>query len=66
MFAAKSKEPLLMGRQATVDLLIKIERNIFSVSKASDLNWLVQGGQQYSFFHFSEASLPIDSVINDC
>jgi hypothetical protein len=36
---------------------------MFAVSKASDLNWLVQGGQWYWAFPFSKGSLSEANLI---
>jgi len=35
------------GRLSTVDLFINLACFINAISKAADLNWLVQGGQLY-------------------
>jgi hypothetical protein len=48
---------------STVDLLIKgaclaKRYEMFAISKAADLNKLLQGGQPYLAFPFSQGSLP--------
>ncbi len=50
------------GGLSTVGLRIKIgcfvkKKNVASVWKGADLNWLVQGGQLYRSFPFSKDSL---------
>ncbi len=52
------------GALCTADVLINIgcfveEKNVISVRKAANPNWLVPGGQLYVFFHFSKDSVGI-------
>jgi len=51
--------PYWRGRLSTNDLLIK--KNIITVIKAADLNYLVQGGQLDWSFPFSKGSLMVGS-----
>ncbi len=53
----------LRGMLSTVDLPIQIaclikKKIMLSISKAKDLNWLIQGGQLYWAFPLNKGSLP--------
>ncbi len=65
-----SQKPLLKGE---VDLLVKMAgfvKKAFNIkSRRSELDQLVQGGQPYRTFHFSQGSMPYPSkykVVGSC
>ncbi len=57
------------GGLSTADLLIMVacfvkKKIILSISKAADLNWLVQGGLLYLAYPFSKGSLDKECIFH--